>query len=485
MDLGPFTSAIEWAAAIRARAVSPSEVLELYLARIDRFEDRLNTYVLRKDDEARATARAMDDEVAAGRDDLPEFFGVPMPVKGLNDVRGWPNRYCSLGVPDTPAADDDAYVARFRAAGFVFTGLTTAPEFGSVSVTESALCGATRNPWNLDRSPGGSTGGGVATLAVGAAPIAYGSDGGGSIRGPASFTGLVGLKPSRGRVSDEFTPWPGFSTEGTVCRTVADAAATLDIQAVIDERRWYVTPPPPAPFLRALDTDPAPLRIGVVRRPGFPVEADTESLAAVDAAGRLLESLGHHVVEIDLGCDQELFEYLFITTWVASHGTLPGVDLELVEPLARELHRRAQELPPATVWAVLDGMQRLTAQCVQPWVSGTVDVVITPTTPTGPPPIGWLFEEVDADPMSVLRRAYHHAGFTAPFNMFGLPAISLPLHMRSDGLPQGVQFVGGPRADWALLQLAGQVERAAPWRTRVPAMAWEGVESASTKGDGR
>lgn len=475
MSLNPFTSALEWACAIRSREVKPSEVLEVYLSRVDRFEERLNTYVLRMDDEARTTALAMDDVIVKDDHNLPQFFGVPMPIKGLNDVRGWPNRYCSLGVPEVPCADDDAYVARFRKAGFVFTGLTTSPEFGSVSVTESAMCGPTRNPWNLDRSPGGSTGGGAATVAVGAAPIAYGSDGGGSIRTPASFTGLVGIKPSRGRVSNEQTQWPGFSAEGTVCRTVADVAATLDIQSVVDERRWYICPPPSAPFLQALDTDPKQMRIGVVRRPGFPVEADADSLAAVDEAARMLEGLGHVVEEVELGYDQLLFERLFITTWVASHGSLPGVDLTRVEPLAREMHRRAQELPPETIWNVINEMQQLTAKCVQPWVTGTVDIVITPTTPSGPPPIGWLFEEAESDPMSVLRKAYHHAGFTALFNMFGLPAVSLPLHMRRDGLPQGVQFVGGPRADWELLQLAAQVERAVPWRARVPQLALEGI----------
>jgi amidase len=476
LELGPFTSACDWAAAIRRRDVSPLEVLELYLERVDRFEPRLNTYVLRADDEARATAAAMGDRLVGGDGDLPPLFGVPMPVKGLNDVRGWPNRYCSLGVPDRPAVADDAFVARFRAAGFVFTGLTTSPEFGSVSVTESAMCGATRNPWDLDRSPGGSSGGSAAGVAVGAAPIGYASDGGGSIRGPASFTGLVGLKPSRGRVADVTTAWPGFSTEGVVSRTVADTAAALDVLAVPDDRRWYDVAPPELPFAAAVAREPGRLRIGVHRRPAFPVDADAGALSAVDQAAALLSSMGHDVVDLDLGIDHDLFEHLFVTTWIASHGTLPGVDLDRVEPLTREMHRQAQQLSTATVFEVIAAMQHLTARCVEPWVTGVVDVVITPTTPTGPPPIGWLFEDEAADPMSVLRRAYHHAGFTAPFNMFGLPAISLPLATRADGMPQGVQFVGAPRADWALLQLAGQVERAAPWHDRVPPMALEGTE---------
>ncbi len=472
MTLGPFTSALVWAAAIRAKQVSPLEVLDFYLDRVDRLEPSLNAFVFRADDEARATARAMGDQLARGTEDLPPFFGVPYPVKGLNGVRGWVNRYCSFGTPDVPAAADDPYVARMRAAGFVFMGLTTSPEFGSISVTESAFCGATRNPWDLSRSPGGSSGGAAVSVAAGLAPIAHGSDGGGSIREPASFTGLVGLKASRGRVADIYTPMPGFATDGVLSRTVADTAAALDVSAVVDNRRWYGVPAPQRPFVESGRQDPAPKRVGVFRRPGLPVPVEDEALAAVTGAADLLGGLGHEVVDIELpGFDQELLERLFTTMWIASHGDFPGVEFDKTEPLTRELHRRAQRLTVPVVFDVIAQMQRVTARCLQPWISGEVDVIITPTTPSGPPPIGWLFEDVEHDPMSVLFRAYHHAGFTSTYNMFGLPAITLPLHMRADGLPGGVQFVGGPHADWQLLQLAAQVERAAPWHDRVPPMA--------------
>lgn len=472
MSLGPFSTALEWAAAIRAKQVSPLEVLDLYLERVDRLEPALNTYVYRADDEARDTARAMGERLARGADDLPPFFGVPLPVKGLNDVQGWTNRYCSFGTPDAPAAADDPYVARLRAAGFVFMGLTTSPEFGSISVTESAFCGATRNPWDTSRSSGGSSGGAAAGVAAGLAPIAHGSDGGGSIREPASFNGLVGLKATRGRVSDIYTPIPGFATDGVLSRTVADTAAALDLLAVPDDRRWYVVPAPERPFGEAVERDPSPKRIGVFRRPGLPVEVEPEALQALDTAVRLLTALGHDVVEVELpGFDQQLIGELFTTMWIASHGDFPGIDFEKTEPLSQELHRRAKDITVPMVFDVIAQMQKLTAQCVQPWVDGEIDALITPSTPAGPPPIGWLFEHAETDPMSVLYRAYNHAGFTSTFNMFGLPAISLPLYQRADGVPHGVQFVGGPRGDWDLLQLAAHVERAAPWRDRVPPMA--------------
>lgn len=275
-----------------------------------------------------------------------------------------------------------------------------------------------------------------------------------------------------------FTPSPGFATDGVLSRTVADTAAALDVLAVPDDRRWYVVPGPERPFATAVDSDPRPLKIGVYRRPGLAVPVEDEALIAVAGAAGLLSALGHDVFDITLPAfDQELIEHLFTSMWIASHGDFPGIDFERTEPLTRELHRRAKEFSVPAVFELIARMQQLTARCIEPWVTGEVDVVITPTTPSGPPPIGWLFENEETDPMSVLYRAYNHAGFTSTFNMFGLPAISLPLHMRADGLPGGVQFIGAPRADWRLLQLAGQVERAAPWRDRVPAFAADAVRA--------
>jgi amidase len=472
MTLGPFTTALEWAGAIQAKEVSPIEVLDLYLDRVERLEPALNAFVHRADDEARETARAMGDRLIRNRDDLPPFFGVPCPIKGLQSVAGWPNRQGSLATSPDPVDDDDESVAHFRAAGFVFMGLTTSPEFGSISVTESALTGATRNPWETDHSPGGSSGGAAAAVAAAMAPVAHGSDGGGSIRVPASFTGLVGMKPSRGRVAELIVRLPEFASEGVLSRTVADTAACLDILSAHDPRRWYSIEPPPGRFVEALQSEPTRRRIGRMLRPAFDVPVDPEGIAGVDAAGELLTALGHEVVDIEWpGLDQQLFEHLFVTAWISFHGDMSDTDLAKVEPLTAEMHRQALDMRPDVIASVLDGMQEMSARCIDPWVDGEIDFMMTPTTPAGPPRIGWLFEDVDVDPMSVLRRAYHHAGFTAIVNMLGLPAVSLPLHMRPDGLPQGVQFIGAPRADWAVLQLAGQIERAAPWHDRIPPLA--------------
>jgi amidase len=470
--LGPFSTALTWAAAIARREVSPLEVLALYEQRIERFEPSLSTFTHRAVDETRQAAKLMEDRIIAN-DALPPFAGVPLPIKGLNNVAGWPNQYGSRGVAPTPVPSDDPFVARLRAAGFIFTGTTTSPEFGSVSVTESALTGATRNPWDLRRSPGGSSGGAAAQVAAGMAPIAHGSDGGGSIRTPASWCGLVGLKPSRGRVAAAVTAWPGLSTDGVLSRDVADTAHALDVLSQPDQRGWYVVESPPVPFARAVESDPRPQRIGIVRRPGFPVPVDDEAHRAVDVAAALLERLGHHVEEVELAFDQATFEELFIAAWTMSHGYLPGVDISQVEPLHQELHRRAQGFTAVAMGELVGALQQLSISAVSSWTDGTIDFALTPTTPVGPPEIGWLFEHANADPMSALHRAETHAGFTAPFNLFGLPAVSLPLHMRADGLPHGVQLVGGPRRDWDLLQLAAQLERAAPWSQRMTPPGYE------------
>ena len=243
-------TALQVAAAVRSGEVSPSELMQEYLGRADRIDPQLNAFALRDDERALADARAADDVVAAARRDgseLPPFSGVPMPIKDLNDVAGWVTTHGSRATPDVPAERDELVVERFRRAGFVLMGKTTTPEFGSISRTESLRFGVTRNPWNTDHTPGGSSGGAAASVASGMAPVAHASDGGGSIRIPASCNGLVGLKASRGRVTDRRYGVVGASTSGVLVRDVADAAALLDVMAELDTGSWNVAPPPSRP----------------------------------------------------------------------------------------------------------------------------------------------------------------------------------------------------------------------------------------------
>ncbi|KOG61474.1 amidase, partial [Streptomyces varsoviensis] len=223
-SIDPFTSAVELAAAIRRKEVSPLEAADAYLERMDALDPRLNAYCHRADEDVRKAAAMAADAVvrAASPEELPPFHGVPLPIKDYLDVAGWPTTYGSAGADPTPAGVSAPVVRRFTDAGFVPLGKTTTSEFGSVAFTESEALGITRNPWDPDRSPGGSSSGAGAAVASGMAPIAHAADGGGSIRVPASCNGLVGLKPTRGLVTDATVRCEGMATDGAVTRTVAD-----------------------------------------------------------------------------------------------------------------------------------------------------------------------------------------------------------------------------------------------------------------------
>lgn len=231
--IDPFTPAVEFAAAIRRKEVSPVEVVDCYLERMDELDPRLNAFCHRADDDVRKAASAAADTVAraASTEDLPPFHGVPLPIKDLLDVAGWPTTHGSAGAGQAPAPGSDPVVQRFVDAGFVLLGKTTTSEFGTVPFTESEALGISRNPWDPDRTPGGSSSGAGAAVAAGMAPIAHGEDGGGSIRIPASCNGLVGLKPTRGLVTNLTVNVEGLATSGVLTRSVADTAAALDVLA--------------------------------------------------------------------------------------------------------------------------------------------------------------------------------------------------------------------------------------------------------------
>ncbi|MFM7063306.1 MAG: amidase, partial [Actinomycetes bacterium] len=289
----PFASALDAADAVRRKEVSPAELMDLYLDRADRLDPSLNAFALRDDDRARELAAAATDVVAGTpAAELPPFHGVPMPIKDLDDVVGWPTSFGSFGCDPSVRTEDALEVSRLRSAGFVFMGKTTTPEFGTVSMTESERFGATRNPWNTDHTPGGSSGGAAAAVASGMAPLAHASDGGGSIRIPASCTGLVGLKASRNRITGVVEAVFGASTNGVVSWTVADTAAALDVLVAYDTGSWNLAQPPSRPYRKEVGADPGRLRIMVQHQNALGVPPAPECVAAVDGAAALLESLG-------------------------------------------------------------------------------------------------------------------------------------------------------------------------------------------------
>jgi len=473
--IDPFTPALELAASIRRRQVSPVEVVDMYLDRMDELDPRLNAFCHRADDDVRKAARAAADAVvqASSSEDLPPFHGVPLPVKDLVDVAGWPTTHGSAGADRAPAAVSDPVVQRFADAGFVLLGKTTTSEFGTVPFTESPALGISRSPWNPDRTPGGSSSGAGASVAAGMAPIAHAADGGGSIRVPASCNGLVGLKPTRGLVSNVSVDSEGFATHGVLTRSVADTAAALDVLARHDPAAWWSPPARERPLVSALaQGPPAGLRIGVLVDPPVDgVEVDPACIAAVDMAVRTLESVGNHVVDLTLPLPptSDLIT-AFLPIWNVSGAGVPLTDPDRVEPHNRALRDAARALDS---WAYVEGV-RTTQHVSRRIVDGFVDhldLLVTPTMACLPPPIGFWRTGADEDPLTPLLMSYPLVVFTSLFNVTGQPAISVPVHHDdATGLPVGVQIVAAPWQEDLLLRVAHTLEVAHPWSDRRPAV---------------
>ena len=454
-----FLSAVEQARLIRAGEASSVELVQLCLERIGRIDPVLNAFVTVCGDEALSTAAIAD----STQGDAP-FHGVPIAVKDLAATAGIRTTYSSHAYADYVPDFDTAVVRRIREAGFVIVGKTNTPEFGTVAFTESDLNGSTRNPWNTELTPGGSSGGAAAAVAAGLVPIAHATDGGGSIRIPASCCGLFGLKPSRGRVSSApFGSLEGLSTAGPMARTVEDAAHFLDVLAGYEPGDPWWAPPPERPFAETTREPPPPLRIAVTSTPPIDTPVDPECAGAVAAAAELLAELGHAVrEETPPWREADLFDK-FIAVWQVGPALHP-VDAGLMTALNRGLVESARTTSAADYGRAVGSLQMLARRIVSFW--SEVDVVVTPTLALPPVPIGWQ-EEVDG-PIEQLLRNTEFTPFTAVANLTGQPAMSLPLHWSEAGVPVGVQAIGPPAGDTLLLSLANQIETARPWRDRRP-----------------
>ena len=448
-----FAPALELAERVRAREVSPAELVELYLDRIERIDPALNAYVTVDADGARKAATEQHDG---------PFAGVPISIKDLTETAGLRTTLSTKVLAGNVPAFDTATVRRIREAGFVVLGKTNTPEFGTIGMTESELNGACRNPWDTSRTAGGSSGGAAAATAAALCPIAQASDGGGSIRIPASCCGLVGIKPARGRVSP--APWGsgslGLGTNGPIARTVRDAAALLDVMTGYEAGDFFVAPRPERPFLAEAELEPGRLRIGFTTQPPVDVPVDEACAAAVLETAALLAGLGHEVREAAPPWrDPELVQH-FIRVWQVGPAAM-GVDFELLEPINRALALDAVATTSPDLTASVYRLQAFVRTLVAFW--DDLDVLVTPTLALPPVPIGWTFEETDGDPHAAFMRQFLFTPFTAVFNVTGQPAMSLPLHWADDGLPIGVQFAGRPFGEATLVRLAGQLEQARPW----------------------
>lgn len=454
-----FATALDLAARLRAGDVSSVEVTELYLERIERLDPELNAYVTVDADRALAAARAP----AEG-----PFSGVPIPIKDLTSTAGLRTTFSCRPFAEHVPDFDAAVVRRIRDAGFVILGKTNTPELGTIAMTESELNGDCRNPWDRTRTPGGSSGGAAAALAAGLCPVAHGSDGGGSIRTPASCCGLVGLKPSRGRVS----PAPfgsgslGLGTSGPIARTVRDAAALLDVMAGPEPGDSYFAPPPERPFLAEADAAQGRLRIAVTADPPSPVPVDPTCVAALESAARLLEELGHDVFERMPPWQTDEVIVHFIRVWQVGPATSGVDDLSQLEPINRMLAESARTTPSPQHASSIMELQQIARRTVSFW--NDVDVVVTPTLALQPVPIGWTWKGTDGDPHRAFAAQTLFTPFTPLVNVTGQPAMSLPLSWSEGGLPIGVQLIGRPFGEATLIRLASQLEQARPWHDRRP-----------------
>jgi amidase len=451
-----FASATEQAELIRRGEVGSEELVRLYLDRIERLDPQLNAYVTVAAEQALAEARSPRPG---------PFSGVPLPVKDLAETAGIRTTLSTRGLAEHVPARDVHVVARLRAAGFVLLGKTNTPELGLTPLTHSALNGICRNPWDRSRTPGGSSGGAAVAVAAGLAPAAHGSDGGGSIRIPASCCGIYGLKPSRGRVS----PAPygdlfGLSTAGPLTRTVADAAAILDAIAGNELGDPYLCPPPARPFAAEVGADPGRLRIAWTTEPPLDTEVDAACAQAVEAAALLLAELGHDVVEATPAWGSDELLPAFTRLWQASpalHG--PAVRAGL-EPLGAALADAADATSSVDYLLAVAALQTAARRVVSFWADH--DLLLTPTLALPPVPVDWHDDE--PDPWAQFAKNARFTPFTPIVNVTGQPAASLPLHWSAEGLPIGVQLIGRPADEATILRVSAQLEAARPWRDRRP-----------------
>ena len=464
---------LQLAAAIRQRELSPTDVTDHYLDRIERLNADVGAFFTVTAALAREQALAAEKAVAQASDpaELPPLTGVPIPIKDLNMVAGVRQTLGSLAYHDNVPAQDDFVTAQLRAAGAVITGKTATPEFGLPCYTETGIGPPARTPWDLSRSAGGSSGGAAAAVAAGLAPAAQGSDGGGSIRIPASVCGLFGIKPARGRISSAplVPDLAGLGVDGPLAHTVADAALLLDVMAGQAPGDMYTPAPLPAgeTYLGHARREPGRLRIGrTLRHPVGDGVVDPACVAAYEEASTLLASLGHEVADIESPFGPDVVPY-FETLWCAM-ATLVPVDparLDRLRPLTRYLRGRGGAL---SAHDLIFAQAYLQFAVRQGWrVLSDFDAILTPTLAQPPVPVGY-FEEVA--PPENFERQKLFTPFAAVYNLTGQPAVSLPLHWTAEGLPIGVMLAGRRADEGTLICLSAQLEAAQPWHDRHPSL---------------
>lgn len=457
---------------LRKGEASPAELVDAAIERIERHNPALNAVVVRQFEAARARAAAPES--------LPEgrFRGVPFLNKDLGfQEAGVAMTNGSRAYKDYVAASDSGMIADYRRAGLIFCGRTNSPENGLCSTTEPLLHGPSRNPWDPARTPGGSSGGSAAAVAAGMVPAASASDGGGSIRIPASCCGLFGLKPTRGRIGsgpDVGEGWNGLAIGHAVTRSVRDSAALLDIASGPAPGDPYWAEPPARPFLDEVGADPGRLRVALCLETFNGTPVDPACAASAREAASLCESLGHHVEEAGPEIDraavlEATFDIISVQTALmldvlgsAMERTCSADD---VERATWRMAETGRDIPGVRFQAAIDtlhGAGRRLGRFFERY-----DILLTPTQPMPTPRLGWLNPDSE-DQESYGERVVQSIGFTGFFNVTGVPAMSVPLHWTAGGLPQGSQFAAAYANEALLFRLAAQLEAAQPWAQRRP-----------------
>jgi len=464
-----YLDAIAQAELVRAGKVKPIELVEAAIERIERLNPQLNAVITPMYDLARAAAIAK----------LPEgpFTGVPFLLKDLlaaySGVRtAWGSAFTRDYVPDY----DSELVVRHKKAGLVILGKTNTPEFGILPTTEPHLFGATRNPWDTEKTTGGSSGGSAAAVASGMVPMAHGNDGGGSIRIPASCCGLFGLKPTRARnplgpsMGDIVN---GLIAEHAITRSVRDSAALLDATSGPDLGDPYWAPPPARPYSEEVRAETGRLRIAYTTEAQGAV-AEEDCAKAVEDAAKLCAELGHEVEEKALQVDIEALTPLFMTLWAAAQTwTADGMAMatgntltpDQFEPLTWALIEMGRGFSASDYLMAVTGLQGVTRDLARQ--TAGYDLWLTPTLAEPPVPLG-TFESPPDNPLYGIVRAAGFLPFTPICNITGQPAMSVPLYWNEEGLPIGVHFIAEFGDEATLFRLAAQLEEARPWRERRP-----------------
>lgn len=461
-----FATLTDQAALLASGAVSSAELVGAALARAEALQATCNPFRLLRDEHALAEAAAADERRRAGETGM--LLGVPVVIKDDTDLAGTPTAFGCRG--DFPVAEQDAeIVRRLRHAGAIPIGKTNTPELGQWPFTEGDAFGATRNPWDLSRSPGGSSGGTAAAVAAGAVAAGIGSDGAGSVRIPAAWCNLVGIKPPRGRVSTspDDEAFLGLTTHGTLARTVADAAMLLDAVAGSSPGDRHSLAPLAEPLLDAARRDPGCLRIGLSFRAPFslfPSPLDGDVRSAVEHLAGVLSDLGHQLVPVEPAYGLIGLSFLPRSMRGLAEWERRLPEPELLDARTRDNCRNGRLLPDVVVGAARRAEGRFARQVGA--VFSDVDVVVTPTTATGPLRIG---ATDGCSSWQTDRQIIAACPYAWPWNVLGWPAINIPAGFTADGLPVGAQLLGPVSAETTLVSLAAQVEAVERWDRLHPA----------------